>query len=63
MDAITSPDGALLVTGGRDGKLRFWDVASGQMMWTLDAHRTQVGSLRFEGADLISRGFAGDLAR
>jgi WD40 repeat protein len=63
LDAVVNPAGTMVVTAGGDGKLRFWDVASGRMMWSLQAHRSPVIGIRFDGDDLITRGFAGDLAR
>jgi len=62
-DAALSSDGSLLVAGGGDGLLRFWDVASGRQVWTLQAHRSHVLGLHFEGEDLITRGFSGDVTR
>jgi WD40 repeat protein len=63
MDAVVNPAGTMLVTGGGDGKLRFWDLASGRLMWSLQAHRGPVNAIRFDGDDLVTRGFDGDLAR
>lgn len=39
------PDGRRLVTAGLDGRLRFWDVASGQLARTSDAIRCAVPAL------------------
>jgi WD40 repeat protein len=52
-----------VVTGGGDGVLRFWDVASSRMIWTLQTHRSPIVGIRFEDDDIVSQGFAGDLAR
>jgi WD40 repeat protein len=62
-DAVLSPDGSMVVAGGGDGLLRFWDATTGRQLWTLRAHRPYVVGLHFEGGDLVSRGFAGDVSR
>lgn len=53
----------VIIGGGADGVLRFWDQASGRQIWTLAAQRSQVVGLHLEGARLITRGIAGELAR
>jgi WD40 repeat protein len=62
-DATLSPDGAMVVAGGGDGLLWFWDVADERPIWKLPAHRSHLVGLHFEGADIVTRGFAGDVAR
>lgn len=62
-DAAVSPDGRLLVAGGNDGLLEFWDLATGRELWSLRAHASHVVGLHFDGADLVTRGFGGELAR
>ncbi len=62
-DATLDPDGSMVVAGGADGVLRFWDVASGRPLWTLAAHKSPLVGLHFEGGDLVTRGFGGDLSR
>jgi WD40 repeat protein len=62
-DATLSPDGTMIVAGDGDGFLRFWDTASGRQLWTLQAHRSHLIGVHFEGADIVTRGFAGDVAR
>jgi len=62
-DAASSPDGTLVVTAAGDGLVRFWSASSGAQLWSLPAHADIISSLHFEGADLVTRGFAGDIAR
>jgi len=62
-DASLNPAGTILVTAGGDGMLRFWDVASARLLWTLPADSGRLGSLHFEGSDIVTRGFTGELAR
>ena len=62
-DAALSPDGAIVVAGGDDGMLRFWDADDGQLIWALRAHRSSVIGLHYEGDDLVTRGFSGEIAR
>jgi WD40 repeat protein len=61
-DATLSPDG-LVIAGGIDGLLRFWDVASEHLLWTLPAHKSQIIGIHIEGRDIVTRGFSGDLSR
>ncbi|HEX3473653.1 MAG TPA: protein kinase [Kofleriaceae bacterium] len=61
-DAIIAFDG-LLIGGDGDGVLRFWDVATGARLWTLQAHKSAVIAVHMEGADLVSRGFTGEISR
>jgi eukaryotic-like serine/threonine-protein kinase len=62
-DAAISSDGALLAAGGADGLVEFWDVATGRELWALRAHASHVVGLHFDGADLVTRGFGGEMAR
>ena len=61
-DAILAPDG-LVIGGDADGSLRFWNAASGAKLWTLPAHKSAVIGVHFDGADIVTRGFAGELSR
>ncbi|HEX8115560.1 MAG TPA: hypothetical protein VF516_47870, partial [Kofleriaceae bacterium] len=63
VDATLSPDGTVVVAGGSDGFLRFWDTSSGHLLWMLQAHRSYVIGVHYEGNDIVTRGFAGDIAR
>lgn len=58
-----SPDDTMIVTAGGGGTLRFWDTASGSLMWTHRAHKSSIIGIHFEGADLVTRGFTGELSR
>jgi WD40 repeat protein len=56
-----SPDDALLVTGGLDRKIKFWDPATGELLATLSGHRGGIESLAFshDGRTLLSAGADG----
>jgi WD40 repeat protein len=62
-DATLSPDGSLVVAGGGDGYVRFWDASSGRLLWMLQAHKSYVIGVHYEGADIVTRGFWGDVSR
>jgi eukaryotic-like serine/threonine-protein kinase len=63
VDATMSPDGSMVAAGDADGMLRFWGTASGRPLWILSAHKSYLVGLHFEGDDIVTRGFAGDVAR
>jgi len=63
VDASLSPDGTIVVGADADGMLRFWDVASGAVIWGLRAHRGIIGGLHFEAADLVTWSIQGEIAR
>jgi WD40 repeat protein len=63
LDAVLDPGGSIVITGGGDGLLRFWDLASGGMIWTLRAQRSAIAGIHFEGSDIVTRGFAGEVSR
>jgi WD40 repeat protein len=63
VDATLSADGTMLIGGGGDGQLRFWEAASGLPLWTMPAHRAPLIGVHVEGADIVTRGFSGDIAR
>jgi tetratricopeptide (TPR) repeat protein len=58
-----SPDGAQIVSGGDDGSVRLWDVASHQQVAQLDGHAGSVFSVGFspDGAQIVSGGDDGTL--
>lgn len=62
-DVTVSDDGSMIVGGGGDGLLRFWDAASSRPTWTMLAHRSHLVGVRVEGADIVTRGFSGDVSR
>ncbi len=62
-DATMAPDGSMIVAGGSDGFLRFWDASNGRLLWTLQAHKSYVTGVHYEGTDIVTRGFAGDVSR
>jgi serine/threonine protein kinase/WD40 repeat protein len=61
-DAILTSEG-LVIGGDTDGSLRFWDAASGAKLWTLPVHKSAVIGVHLDGADIVTRGFGGELSR
>jgi WD40 repeat protein len=62
-DAVVTPDGTMIVSGGGDGLLRFWETRSTKLLWTLPAHKVGVVGIHFDGSDIVTRGFGGDVSR
>jgi len=62
-DATLSPDESMVVAGAADGLVRFWDAADARLLWTLQAHPSHVVGIHFEGDNIVTRGFGGDVAR
>ena len=62
-DAVLTPDGAMVVAGGGDGLLRFWEAESMKLLWTLPAHKVGLVAIHFDGSDIVTRGFGGDVSR
>jgi WD40 repeat protein len=62
IDATLTADGSMIVAGDDDGLLRFWDV-TGHPLWKLQAHKSHVMGIHFEGDDIVTRGFGGDVSR
>lgn len=44
-----SPDGRLIVPGGEDGTLRFWNVETGKMNWTRSSGKIEKGRIEEVG--------------
>jgi len=42
-----SPDGQTLATAGKDGRVRLWDVASGENLWTSDSTGRELAAVVF----------------
>ncbi|MDZ7955912.1 NB-ARC domain-containing protein [Nostoc sp. DedQUE09] len=57
-DIAFSPDGRLLVSGGRDGTLRLWNVKDGQSIYVLEGHKHDVYGLAISADNqlLVSAG-------
>jgi WD40 repeat protein len=53
----------MVIAGDADGLLRFWHAETGARLWTLPAHKSAVLGVHIEGADLVTRGFTGEIAR
>jgi hypothetical protein len=53
----------LVIAGGADGVLRFWDATSGRLLWVLQVHTSQIIGVHIEGRDIVTRGFGGELSR
>jgi len=62
-DATLAPDRSVVAAAGSDGLVRFWDVGSGRLLWTLQAHKSYIVGVHYEGSELVTRGFAGDISR
>src|SRR5206468_2398481 len=52
------PDGARLVSGGADGRLRLCDPASGKELWSIDAQAGNLSSAAFspDGGRIVTTG-------
>ena len=46
-EALQSSASYLLVTGHKNGNIRFWDTESGRLVTTLSSHKSQVNALAF----------------
>lgn len=53
----------MIIAGNADGSLLFWDLSSGDPLWTMPAHRSNLIGLRVDGDDIVTRGAAGDISR
>jgi WD40 repeat protein/tRNA A-37 threonylcarbamoyl transferase component Bud32 len=62
-DATVTPDGSMVVAAGGDGMVRFWDRTSGRSLWEMPAYRSPVIGLHWEGDNLVTRGFRGEISR
>jgi hypothetical protein len=53
----------MVIAGGSDGVLWFWDRATARPLWTLQAHGSDVVGIHLEGDQIVTRGFLGDVSR
>jgi WD40 repeat protein len=53
-----APSGELVLSGGSDGRLRWWEVQSGECVWVREAHQGAVQALKVspDGSRLASCG-------
>ena len=63
VDAVVTSDGSMVIAGGSDGLLWFWERATARPLWTLQAHRSHILGVHLEGDEIVTRGFDGDVAR
>jgi len=62
-DAVVTSDGSMVIAGGSDGLLWFWDRTTARQLWKLQAHKSHVVGIHLEGDQMVTRGFAGDVSR
>ena len=48
-----SPDGASVLSGSYDETLKIWDVATGDLMCTLEGHTASVSSCSWSGPEMV----------
>ena len=48
-----------MVTGGTDGSVRVWDIASGREMFQLLGHEDAVAGLQFDDRSIVTSAFDG----
>jgi hypothetical protein len=53
----------MVIAGGGDGLLWFWDRATARPLWALQAHSSHIVGIHLAGDEMVTRGFAGDLSR
>ncbi len=58
---IFSPDDKVLIVGYSGGKIRFWDVATGDLLTTLEGHTVSVEDLSFSYDNKILMSVGGDV--
>ena len=63
VDAAPTPEGSMVVGGGGDGALHFWDAATGRQLWALPAHKLQVLGLDVAPWGIVTRGDGGEVSR
>ncbi|MEH1891356.1 MAG: hypothetical protein V7K92_18525 [Nostoc sp.] len=55
---VISPDGQTLISGGRDDTIKFWNLRTGKLLRSLDAHSDGVTSIAIspDGKRIVSGG-------
>jgi len=62
-DSVVTSDRSMIIAGGSDGLLWFWDLATARPLWTLQAHSSDIVGIHLEGDEIVTRGFSGDVSR
>jgi len=62
-DAALAPDGSVVIAGGSDGFIRIWDASNSRLLWMSQAHKSYVIGVHYEGSDIVTRGFLGEVSR
>jgi len=62
-DSVVTSDRSMIIAGGSDGLLWFWDLATARPLWTLQAHSSDIVGIHLDGDEIVTRGFSGDVSR
>jgi WD40 repeat protein/serine/threonine protein kinase len=62
-DVAVDPYSSVVMAGGSDGVLWFWDRATARPVWRLQVHKGPVVGVHLEDNGFVTRGFGGDVSR